>query len=95
MTAQRRLRDARSRPERATCTAALHDDERATLLAFADDLPQLRNHPALSNETRKRILRVAREEIVFTVEGVRPAPRVDSDALAHKSSVSATIAPND
>jgi excisionase family DNA binding protein len=47
---------------------ALHDDERATLLALADDLPQLWNHPAASNETRKRILRAVLEEIVVTAE---------------------------
>ena len=49
----------------------LHDDERATLLALADDLPQLWNHPAASNETRKRILRAVLKEIVVTVEADR------------------------
>jgi len=47
---------------------ALRDDERATLLALADDLPQLWNHPAASNETRKRILRAVLREIIVTVE---------------------------
>ena len=37
--------------------SAVGDDERATLLALADDLPALWNHPAASVETRKRILR--------------------------------------
>jgi excisionase family DNA binding protein len=50
---------------------ALHDDERATLLALADDLPQLWNHPTASNETRKRILRAVLEEIIVTVEADR------------------------
>jgi excisionase family DNA binding protein len=50
---------------------ALHDDERATLLALADDLPQLWNHPAASNETRKRILRAVLEEVVVTAEADR------------------------
>jgi excisionase family DNA binding protein len=50
---------------------ALHDGERATLLALADDLPQLWNHPAASNETRKRLLRAALEEIVVTAEADR------------------------
>jgi excisionase family DNA binding protein len=50
---------------------ALHDDERATLLALADDLPQLWNHPAASNEARKRILRAVLEEIVVTAEADR------------------------
>jgi excisionase family DNA binding protein len=49
----------------------LHNDERATLLALADDLPQLWNHPAASNETRKRILRAVLKEIVVTVESNR------------------------
>ena len=49
----------------------LHDDERATLLALADDLPQLWKHPAASNETRKRILRAVLKEIVVTVEADR------------------------
>jgi excisionase family DNA binding protein len=48
--------------------AALSDDERAALLALADDLPRLWNHPAASAETRKRILRTVLKEIVVTVE---------------------------
>jgi excisionase family DNA binding protein len=48
--------------------AALGDDERAALLALADDLPRLWNHPAASAETRKRILRAVLEEIIVTVE---------------------------
>ena len=50
---------------------APRDDERATLLALADDLPQLWNHPAASNETRKRILRAVLKEIVVRVEADR------------------------
>jgi excisionase family DNA binding protein len=50
---------------------ALDDDERATLLALADDLAQLWNHPAASNETRKRILRAVLEEVVVTAEADR------------------------
>jgi excisionase family DNA binding protein len=50
---------------------ALRDDERATLLALADDLPQLWNHPAASSETRKRILRAVLKEIMVTVEADR------------------------
>jgi excisionase family DNA binding protein len=50
---------------------ALHDDERATLVALADDLPRLWNHPAASNETRKRILRAVLKEVVVTVEADR------------------------
>ena len=50
---------------------ALHDDERATLVALAEDLPQLWNHPAASNETRKRILRAVLKEVVVTVEADR------------------------
>ena len=46
---------------------ALRDDERATLLALADDLPRLWNHPAASSETRKRILRAVLHEIIVTV----------------------------
>ena len=48
--------------------AALGDDERAALLALADDLPRLWNHPAASAETRKRILRAVLKEIIVTVE---------------------------
>src|SRR5690349_22342925 len=43
-------------------------DERATLLALADDVPRLWNHPAASAETRKRILRTILNEIIVTVE---------------------------
>ena len=50
---------------------ALRDDERATLLALADDLPRLWNHPAASSETRKRILRAVLNEIIVTVEADR------------------------
>jgi hypothetical protein len=50
---------------------ALCDDERATLLALADDLPRLWNHPGPSNETRKRILRAVLKEIIVTVEADR------------------------
>jgi len=48
--------------------AALSDDERTALLALADDLPRLWNHPAASAEVRKRILRAVLKEIVVTVE---------------------------
>src|SRR6202008_2818635 len=51
--------------------AALGDDERAALLALADDLPRLWNHPAASSETRKRILRAVLEEVIVTVEADR------------------------
>jgi len=50
---------------------ALRDDERATLLALADDLPRLWNHTAASSETRKRILRAVLKEIIVTVEADR------------------------
>jgi excisionase family DNA binding protein len=49
----------------------LCDDERAALLALADDLPRLWNHPAASSETRKRILRTVLKEIIVTVEASR------------------------
>ena len=51
--------------------SALGDDERARLLALADDLPQLWNHPAASAETRKRILRAVLNEIIVTVTADR------------------------
>ena len=51
--------------------SALGDDERARLLALADDLPQLWNHPAASAETRKRILRTVLKEIMVTVAADR------------------------
>jgi excisionase family DNA binding protein len=47
--------------------SAVGDDERARLLALADDLPQLWNHSAASAETRKRILRAVLKEIIVTV----------------------------
>src|ERR1700745_434472 len=50
---------------------ALRDDERATLLALADDLPRVWNHPAASSETRKRILRAVLKEIIVTAEAAR------------------------
>lgn len=59
----RHLRDEQPR--------ALDDNERATLLALADDLPRVWNHPAASAEIRKRILRAVLKEIVVTIEGNR------------------------
>ena len=50
---------------------ALRDDERAALLALADDLPRLWNHPAASSEIRKRILRAVLREIIVTMEADR------------------------
>jgi len=49
----------------------LHDDERTMLLALADDLPRVWNHPAASTKIRKRILRTVLKEIVVTIEGDR------------------------
>jgi excisionase family DNA binding protein len=46
----------------------LLNDERAGLLALADDLPRLWNDPAASNEVRKRILRAVIKEIIVTVD---------------------------
>jgi len=51
--------------------AAVCDDERATLLALADDVPRLWNHPAASAETRKRILRTLLKEIIVTLDSDR------------------------
>jgi excisionase family DNA binding protein len=51
--------------------STLGEDERARLLALADDLPQLWNHPGASSETRKRILRAVLKEIVVTVADAR------------------------
>jgi excisionase family DNA binding protein len=59
------------RNERADQPVAVSDDERAALLALAEDLPRLWNHPAASAGTRKRILRAVLNEIVVTVEADR------------------------
>jgi len=48
--------------------SAVSDDERTMLLALAEDLPALWNHPAASVETRKRILRTVLKEIIVTAE---------------------------
>ena len=56
----RRLRNAEP--------SAVSDDERATLMWLAGDLPELWNDAAASVETRKRILRAVLKEIVVTVE---------------------------
>jgi len=48
--------------------AALSDDERASLMALAEDLPRAWNHPAAAVELRKQILRAALEEIVVRVD---------------------------
>ena len=51
--------------------SAVGNDERMTLMALADDVPALWNHPAASIETRKRILRTVIKEIVVTAEAGR------------------------
>ena len=48
--------------------SAVSDDERTMLLALAEDLPALWNHPSASVETRKRILRTVLKEIIVTAE---------------------------
>jgi excisionase family DNA binding protein len=47
---------------------AIAEAERAELMALAEDLPRLWNHPAASVETRKRVLRAVLEEIIVVVE---------------------------
>jgi excisionase family DNA binding protein len=51
--------------------SAVSDDERTMLLALAEDLPALWNHPAASVETHKRILRTVLKEIIVTAEAGR------------------------
>ena len=63
---EEQIRSLQNEQPRVLC-----DDERATLLALADDLPRLWNHPSASNETRKRILRTVLKEIIVTVEASR------------------------
>src|SRR5215831_3042427 len=63
---EEQIRSLQNEQPRVLC-----EDERAALLALADDLPRLWNHPAASSETRKRILRAALKEIIVTVEASR------------------------
>jgi len=63
---EEQIRSLQNEQPRVLC-----DDERAALLALADDLPRLWNHPAASRETRKRILRAVLKEIIVTVEASR------------------------
>ena len=63
---EEQIRSLQNEQPRVLC-----DDERAALLALADDLPRLWNHPAASSETRKRILRAVLKEIIVTVEASR------------------------
>lgn len=50
---------------------AVSDDDRAMLMALADDVPALWNDPGASVETRKRILRTVLNEIIVTAESGR------------------------
>jgi hypothetical protein len=70
MTVSRQSRGSRTRSgaNADDQPAAVSDDDRAALLALADDLPRLWHHPAASAEIRKRILRAVLNEIVVTVE---------------------------
>jgi excisionase family DNA binding protein len=63
---EEQIRSLQNEQPRVLC-----EDERAALLALADDLPRLWNHPAASSETRKRILRAVLKEIIVTVEASR------------------------
>src|SRR5438552_8712721 len=73
MNAWRPLRDSKSRSRacRANSRARCATRSARRLLALADDLPRLWNHPAASSETRKRILRAVLNEIIVTVEADR------------------------
>jgi len=63
---------------------ALRDDERATLLALADDLPQLWNHPTrVQRKPASGFLRAVLKEIMVTVAARSAAPRA---ALAGRGS---------
>jgi hypothetical protein len=48
---------------------ALNDETKQTILALADDLPRLWEHPQTSSDVKKRILRTVLKEIVVTSEG--------------------------
>ena len=48
---------------------ALSDETKQTLLALADDLPRLWDHPETAHDVKKRILRTVLKEIVVTSEG--------------------------
>lgn len=70
LAAVARLED-QVRSLRSEQPSALSEDERTMLMALADDLPALWNHPAASVETRKRILRTVLNEIVVTAAAGR------------------------
>ena len=46
----------------------ISEEERTELTGLAEDLPRAWNHPSVSAETRKRILRAVLEEIIVNVE---------------------------
>jgi len=48
---------------------ALSEETKQTLLALADDLPRLWDHPETSHEVKKRILRTVLKEIVASSQG--------------------------
>ncbi len=48
---------------------ALNEKTKQTVLALAEDLPRLWEHPETSHDLKKRILRTVLEEIVVTSEG--------------------------
>jgi hypothetical protein len=48
---------------------ALSEETKQTILALADDLPRLWEHPETSPDIKKRILRTVLKEIVVTSEG--------------------------
>ena len=48
---------------------ALSDETKQAIVALADDLPRLWDHPETSPEVKKRILRTVVKEIVVTSEG--------------------------
>jgi hypothetical protein len=49
-------------------TVVISETERVGLMALAEDLPRVWDHPAASVETRKRILRAVLAEIIVNVD---------------------------
>jgi len=63
-----RLEEQRRTERETQLGLGISEEERTELIALADDLPRAWNHPGVTAETRKRILRTVLEEVIVRAD---------------------------
>jgi DNA invertase Pin-like site-specific DNA recombinase len=66
-----RLEEQRRTEQEMQLGLGISEGEQAELMALADDLPRAWNHPGVTAETRKRILRTVLEEVIVKADSGR------------------------